>query len=84
MSVWILLFILAFTSGLATHKTSGTQSPSARSARLCVAAVFALLFFGYVIGKDLAIRDNHRSTSSVHEGTASVAITSISNHATSH
>ena len=80
MTVWFLLFAIAFSSGLALQKASGSQSTSARTAFICIAVLFALFFFGYVIGKDLAIRDNHRSTSSTPVGAAAAAIKSASNH----
>lgn len=79
MTVWFLLFAMAFSSGLALQKARGSQSTSARTVFIGIALLFAIVFFGYIIGKDLAVRDNHRSTSSAPAGAASAAISSAPN-----
>jgi hypothetical protein len=58
MTTLILLFLLAFSGGLATQEARRAKSRTARVLSGVIAIAFTLIFFGYTLGKDLALREN--------------------------
>jgi hypothetical protein len=58
MFAFVLLFLIAFSSGVAAQSARTAKSPAARNATLVIAVLMALIHFGYGVGKDLARADN--------------------------
>jgi hypothetical protein len=61
MTLLIFLFLLAFAGGLATQEARRAKSTSSRVLSGLLAIAFTLIYFGYVIGKDLALRENSKT-----------------------
>jgi 4-hydroxybenzoate polyprenyltransferase len=65
MTILILLFLLAFAGGFATQEARHAKSRTSRVVSGFLAIAFALIYFGYAIGKDMALRDNDAKLASV-------------------
>jgi hypothetical protein len=66
MTLLIFLFLLAFAGGLATQEARRAKSRTSRILSGVLAIAFTLIYFGYVLGKDLALRENGATTASDH------------------
>ena len=65
MTLLIFLFLLAFAGGLATQEARRAKSRTSRILSGVLAIAFTLIYFGYVVGKDLALRENSEATAPV-------------------
>ena len=65
MSIFILLYLLALAGGLSAQQTRLAKSRTSRILSGFLAIAFTVIYFGYVIGKDLAIQENARSEASL-------------------
>jgi len=65
MTVLIFLFLLAFAGGLATQEARHAKSRSSRVLSGVLAIAFTLIYFGYTMGKDLALQENSASSAPV-------------------
>ena len=65
MTTVIFLFALAFLAGGGAQQGRSGKSPTSRKIGFVIAIVFTLIYFGYVLGKDLAHRKNFSKSSSV-------------------
>ena len=58
MTTVIILFVLAFLAGGGAQQGRSGPSSASRKIGFVIAIVFTIIYFGYVLGKDLAHRDN--------------------------
>ena len=58
MTLLIILFLLAFGGGLATQEARQAKSRNHRVVSGALAIAFTVIFFGYTIGKDMALQEN--------------------------
>ena len=65
MTLLILLFLLAFAGGFATQEARHAKSRTSRVVSGFLAIAFTLIYFGYAVGKDMALRDNGVKAASV-------------------
>ena len=65
MTLLILLFLLAFAGGFATQEARRAKSRSSRVLAGCLAIAFTVIYFGYTLGKDLALRENAATSAPV-------------------
>jgi hypothetical protein len=65
MTMLIFLFLLAFAGGLATQEARRAKSASSRVLSGALAIAFTVVYFGYTLGKDMALRDNSAANAPV-------------------
>ena len=65
MTLMVFLFLLAFAGGLATQEVRRAKSRSARILSGVIAIAFTVIYFGYTVGKDLALRENSAASAPV-------------------
>jgi hypothetical protein len=65
MSIFIMLYLFALAGGLSAQQARLAKSRSSRLLSGFLAIAFTVMYFGYVMGKDLAIRENARSEASL-------------------